>query len=154
MQGNQQIIDQLNLRLVEELTAINQYKNNRSLFSIWGYSQLVTYIDERIDDEQQHFDKLIERIRFLDGIPIVGMIGEVFSGGDVKQMHLFDRASELDAIKKYNETINLCNSLGDNGTIMALESILVDEEDHIRDLDAQLIQIGQITLQNYLSAKL
>ena len=55
MIGNQQIIDLLNQRLIEEFTAICQYKNNRSLFAIWEYSQLVEYIDERIADETKHY---------------------------------------------------------------------------------------------------
>lgn len=154
MKGNQQIIDQLNLRLIEELTAINQYNNNRSLFDVWGYKQLVSYIDERIVDEVTHYNRIVERIRFLNGIPAVGNLNEVKTAQDVKNMHIIDRDSELDAISKYNETIRLCVSLGDNGTRLLLEEILKDEEDHVNDLDSHLIQINQITLQNYLSAKL
>ena len=154
MKGNQTIIGQLNLRLIEELTGIVQYKNNRSLFLIWGYDRLVSYIDERIADETVHYEKLLSRIRFLDGIPVVGMINEVMAGQDVKQIHTFDRVSEYNAITRYNQTIKLCETLGDAGTRDVLASILSDEEDHIKDLDSQLIQISQITLQNYLSANL
>lgn len=154
MKGNTQIIDQLNLRLIEELTGINQYKNNRSVFSLWGYSGLVSYIDERIGDEENHYSLLLDRIRFLDGVPVVGKMNEVKTGQDVKQIHLNDKASEFNAINKYNETIRLCDSLGDSGTRIMLESILKDEEDHILDLDRQLIQITQMSVQNYLSAKI
>ena len=154
MKGNQQIIDQLNLRLIEELTAINQYNNHRSLFAIWEYNSLVSYIDERITDETKHYDMILSRIRFLDGLPVVGKLNIVNTGSDVKQMHIFDRAAELTAIKNYNEDIRLFSSLGDNGSRVMIESILQDEEDHIRDLDAQIIQIAQMTIQNYLSAKM
>jgi len=40
--------------------------------------------------------------------------------------------------------------LGDNGTRELLESILKDEEDHIDWIEAQLDQINQMGLQNYL----
>jgi bacterioferritin len=154
MNGNPQIIDQLNLRLVEENTAINQYKNNRSVFAIWGYSQLVEYIDERIADETKHYGLILDRVRFLGGIPVVGKLNEVLTGGDVVQIHENDHIAELDAISRYNETIKLCSALGDNGTRVMLESILADEEDHARDLEAQLIQLKQMGIQNYLSAKI
>lgn len=155
MNGNQQIIDQLNLRLVEELTTGNvQYKNNRSVFAIWEYNKLVEYIDERISDEARHYEMILNRIRFLGGIPVVGKLNEVLTGGDVVQIHENDHVAELDAIKKYNETIKLCSALGDNGTRVMLESILADEEDHARDLEAQLIQLKQMGIQNYLSAKI
>ena len=154
MIGNQQIIDQLNLRLVEEFTAINQYKNNRSLFAIWEYSQLVEYIDERIADETKHYELVLDRIRFLNGISIVGKLNAVETAGDVLAIMNIDHTAELDAIKRYNETIKLCVALGDNGTRVMLENILVDEEDHCRDLEAQIIQLKQIGVQNYLSAKI
>lgn len=154
MKGNQQIIDQLNLRLVEELTAINQYQNNLSLFIAWGYDELVKYIIERIEDEQKHYKMLLDRIRFLEGIPIVGKLNEVKTGQDIVKIHELDHFAEFTAIQNYNETIHLCVALGDNGTRLIIEEILKDEEDHINDLEKQLIEIKQIGTQNFLSTKI
>jgi bacterioferritin len=40
--------------------------------------------------------------------------------------------------------------VGDNGSRELLESILTDEEEHLDWLEAQLEQISQMGLQNYL----
>jgi bacterioferritin len=45
---------------------------------------------------------------------------------------------------------NLAVELGHNGTRELLEAILKDEEDHIDWLEAQLDQIKQRGVQNYL----
>ena len=44
MRGNAQVIDQLNLALREELTAINQYFLHAEMCHNWGYHGLGDYI--------------------------------------------------------------------------------------------------------------
>ena len=153
MIGNQQIIDLLNQRLIEERTAVFQYENNRSCFRLWGYKSLVKHTDERIDDEKGHAKKILNRIRVLNGIPVTDKLNAVATAGDVAGMMKIDLASENSAILKYNESIRLCTSLGDNGTRAILENILADEEDHAKYLERQLIQIAQIGIQGYLAVK-
>ena len=71
MKGNDKIIEHLNARLAEELTAINQYMVHAEMCDNWGYKQLAEAIEKRAKDEMKHAEKLIVRILFLDGIPIV-----------------------------------------------------------------------------------
>jgi bacterioferritin len=61
-----------------------------------------------------------------------------------------DLESERDAVKAYNDGIQLAAGAGDNGTREFLESILKDEEEHLDWLETQLEQIGQLGIQNYL----
>ncbi|HTP66752.1 MAG TPA: bacterioferritin [Geobacteraceae bacterium] len=150
MKGNKKLIEHLNARLAEELTAINQYMVHSEMCDSWGYGKLHKQIEKRAIAEMKHAEKLISRILFLEGIPIVSELNKIHIGAEIPKMHENDRLAEDGAIKSYNESIKLAAEVGDNGTRDLLTAILKDEEDHIDELEAQLDQIKQMGIQNYL----
>ena len=154
MKGNEKIIEHLNLRLAEELTAINQYMVHSEMCDNWGYERLHKLIEKRAIDEMKHAEKLIARILFLEGRPTVSNLNKIHIGDEVPKMHDSDWKAEEAAIKGYNESIKLAVKEGDNGTRELLESILKEEEDHIDWLEAQIDQIKQMGAQNYLIEQL
>lgn len=154
MKGNEKIIEHLNKRLVEELTAINQYMVHSEMCDAWGYGKLHKVIEKRAIDEMKHAEKLIGRILFLEGRPIVSDMNKIHIGAEIPKMHANDRAAEESAIKGYNESIRLAADVGDNGTRDMLVAILKDEEDHIDNIEAQIDQISQMGIQNYLMEQL
>ncbi|HPW55443.1 MAG TPA: bacterioferritin [Thermoanaerobaculaceae bacterium] len=154
MKGNDRIIDTLNALLSDELTAINQYMVHSEMCDDWGYEKLHTAIEKRAIDEMKHAEKLIGRILFLEGRPIVSSLGPITIGAEVDSQLRSDHASELAAVSAYNNAIRLTVELGDSGTRELLESILADEEVHIDWLEAQLDQIEQMGLPTYLSKQL
>jgi bacterioferritin len=154
MKGSEKIIEHLNLRLAEELTAINQYMVHSEMCDNWGYERLHKLIEKRAIDEMKHAEKLIARILFLEGRPTVSVLNKINIGAEVPKMHASDWNAEEAAIKGYNESIKLAVKEGDNGTRELLESILREEEEHIDWLEAQLDQIKQMGPQNYLVEQL
>ena len=154
MQGEARVIDELNARLAEELTAINQYMVHSEMCEDWHYGRLVDPIKQRSIVEMKHAERLIERILFLDGRPIVSNLNKISIGAAVPAMHANDLAIEIDAVKAYNESIRICVELKDDGTKELLEAILVDEEDHVDWLEAQLAQIEQAGTENYLAEQI
>jgi len=150
MKGNEKIIEHLNARLAEELTAINQYMVHAEICDNWNYELLHKAIQKRAIDEMKHAEKLISRILFLEGRPIVSDLNKMHIGPEVPKMHQNDHTAEEGAIKGYNESIRLAVEVADNGTRELLESILKDEEAHIDWIEAQLDQIKQMGIQNYL----
>lgn len=154
MKGNEKLIEHLNARLAEELTAINQYMVHAELCDNWQYKRLDEVIEKRAITEMKHAEKLIARILFLEGRPIVSNLNKMQIGAEVPKMHEYDRGAEEAAIKGYNESIRLAAEVGDNGTRDLLLSILKDEEDHIDWIEAQLDQIKQMGLQNYLTEQI
>lgn len=150
MKGHDKIIATLNTLLADELTAINEYMVHSEMCDNWGYAQLHQKIEKRAIDEMKHAEKLIARLLFLEGRPIVSKLNDIHIGEDVPAQLNNDLKAEAGAVKMYNDAIRQAAELGDNGTREILEGILKDEEDHIDWIEAQLDQIKQMGIQNYL----
>jgi bacterioferritin len=150
MKGNDRIIEKLNALLADELTAISQYMVHSEMCANWMYQHLHEAIEKRAVDEMKHAEKLIARILFLEGRPIVSNLNKLSIGPEVEAQLQNDWAAEEGAVKAYNDGIRLAVETGDNGTRELLESILKDEEVHIDWIEAQLDQIKQMGIQNYL----
>lgn len=154
MKGNEKVIESLNARLADELTAINQYMVHAEMCDNWHYEPLNKAIEGRAITEMKHAEKLIARVIFLEGLPIVSKLNDLHIGADVPAMHKNDHTAEKSAIVGYNESIRLAVEVGDNGTRDILQSILNDEESHIDWIESQIDQIDQMTIKNYLTGQI
>jgi bacterioferritin len=154
MKGNDKIIEHLNARLADELTAINQYIVHAKMCENWNYKQLEEMIQKRAITEMRYAEKLISRILFLEGKPIVSKLNQIIIGAEVPNIHECDRGAEETAIQGYNESIHLAAEVRDNNTKVLLESILKEEEDHIDWIETQLDQIKQMDVENYLAEQI
>lgn len=154
MKGSEKVIAVLNDLLADELTAINQYMVHSEMCDNWGYARLHKLIEKRAIDEMKHAERLIARILFLEGTPIVSRLNAIHIGPDVKRQFEHDAEAENAAIKAYCDAIVLCGNEGDFGTRELLEAILQDEEAHLDWLEAQLDQIAQVGIENYLAQQI
>ncbi|HEX9091635.1 MAG TPA: bacterioferritin [Anaerolineales bacterium] len=150
MKGNDKILAALNNLLSDELTAISQYMVHAEMCDNWRYQELNKAVEERAITEMKHAEKLIARILFLDGSPVVSNLKKINIGADVEAQFRNDLEAEYGAVKGYNEGIRLAYELGDNGSRDLMDSILKDEEDHVDWLEAQQEQIRVMGLQAYL----
>jgi bacterioferritin len=150
MKGNDQVLLALNGLLADELTAVNQYMVHAEMCDNWGYDRLDKAIQSRAIQEMKHAEKLIARILFLEGVPIVSNLHAIHIGANVEAQHKNDWTAEYGAIQSYNAGIATTVEFGDNGSRELLESIVVDEEAHIDWIEAQIAQIAQMGIQTYL----
>ncbi len=150
MKGNEKLIAKLNDRLADELTAVNQYMVHAEMCENWGYERLDKMVQKRAVVEMKHAEKLIARILFLEGTPIVSKLNQIKVGAEVEKQFKNDVNLEYDAVKNYNADIAFAVEVGDYGTKELLEAILKDEENHIDEIEAQLDQITQMGIQTYL----
>jgi bacterioferritin len=154
MKGDAEVIQALNEVLTAELTAINQYFIHAMMCENWRYERLQKHSQQESIGEMKHAQDVIERILYLEGVPNMQRYLKVNVGQNVPEQHQFDLQLEKDAVERLNRAIELCRSKGDNGSRLVLEKILADEERHIEWLEAQLQQIQEIGLPNYLAQQI
>ena len=154
MKGNAQLLKALNGLLADELGAINQYMVHAEMVENWGYMKLGKMIQSRAITEMKHAEKLIGRILFLEGTPIVSKLSDIHIGADVPKQFANDHEAEMGAVKSYNAAIKLAADVSDNATKELLDSILKDEDGHVDEIEAQQDQISQMGLPQYLSIQI
>ena len=150
MRGNKKVIDQLNLALREELTAINQYFLHAEMCHNWGYHALGDFIRKQSIDEMKHAEELIERLLFLDATPNMEPM-ELSVGQNVKAQLEADLKLEVNAVGMYNKAVQIARENGDDQSRELFSKLLKDEEEHVDWLEAQLHQIKEMGYERYLS---
>ena len=93
-------------------------------------------------EEMRHAQQLIDRILFLEGLPVLNQPLPVRVGADVKDIMEKDLRLESDALTPLKQGIALCLEQGDTGTRELLEHLVMSGEEHIEWLEAQLHLIG------------
>ena len=153
MKGDPKVIEVLNSLLADELTAISQYMVHAEMCENWGYNKLHEHFQKRAIMEMKHAEKLIGRILFLEGTPVVSELKQIRIGDAVDKQLASDHGLEKEAIKSYNDAIMLAGEVRDFATREILENILKDEDEHIDKIEELQDQIAQMTLQLFLSTQ-
>ncbi|HEY4961944.1 MAG TPA: bacterioferritin [Terriglobales bacterium] len=154
MRGNEKVIEQLNVALSNEMSAVVQYMVQAEMCESWGYKRLSALTKGRAIEEMKHAERLIERVIFLDGMPNVAVPLTPKIGVNVPQQLEIDLVDETNAVQEYNDASKICREAGDAGSKDLFESLLHDEERHADFLEAQLHAIKELGLGTYLSQQL
>jgi len=154
VQGNPQIIAELNKLLKNELTAINQYFLHARMMEHWGFERLGKKIYEESIGEMKHADRLIKRILFLDGLPNLQDLGRLGIGETVAECLQADLQLETAARTDVVAAIAKCEAAQDFVSREIAVHILEDAEDHIDFLETEIGLIEKVGEQNYLQSQM
>jgi len=132
------LIDVLNDLRSRELAVIMQYM--RQHYTVTGPEGMLhadTFKSVGVT-EMKHAESLAERIEFLGGKATTKpeKFQSDFSG--LKEMAKSDFSAESDAVMRYKAAIKVAEAHGDPTTRGLLESILADEEDHLKTFSDML----------------
>jgi bacterioferritin len=154
MKGSSEVITQLNEVLTGEVTAVNQYFLHASMCKNWGYMRLYKKIYTESLEEMRHAQQLIDRILFLEGLPVLHQPLAVHVGHDLKDLLERDLHLELSALPPLKHGVTLCLEQGDTGTRELLEHLIVEGEEHIEWLETQLHLIMAVGLEHYAAQQI
>jgi len=154
MKGSEKVIAMLNERLAAEHAGIVQYATHAAMCENWGYSKLSAYIMTRAKEEMKHAGMLLDRILFLEGVPTLINVGNVEIGEDVANMFLNDQKQEFSAITGYTDGVEIAVEAKDFATRKLMELILEEENEHMNVVEANIAQIIQMGIGNYLPVQI
>ena len=154
MQGNPQIVAELNKLLKNELTAINQYFLHARMMGHWGFERMAKKIYEESIGEMKHADKMIKRILVLDGLPNLQDLGKLLIGETVPECLKSDLKLEYTARTDMIAAIAHFESVKDFVSRDMISEILEDTEEHIDFLETEIGLIEKVGLQNYLQSQM
>lgn len=127
------LIEELNKDLEWEYAAAIQYIQHASIITGAQYEGIKKELIIHSQEEMQHAVTISEQIDFLGGVPTID-VEQRDIAEDAKTMLEQDLAGEDNAISRYKERIHQAEELQEYGLRRVLEDILIQEEEHKRDL--------------------
>lgn len=127
------LIAELNKDLEWEYAAAIQYVQHAAVISGAEYDSIQKELIIHSQEEMQHAVMLSDQIDFLGGVPTIDVEKREMSN-DSQEMLEQDLKGEDNAIERYKERISQAEALKEYGLRRVLEDILIQEEEHKRDL--------------------
>ncbi|MEW6645807.1 MAG: ferritin-like domain-containing protein [Pseudomonadota bacterium] len=127
------LIDELNKDLEWEYAAAIQYVQHAAVITGPEYESIQKELLIHSQEEMAHAVMLSDQIGFLGGVPTVDVEKREIADSS-KEMLKQDLSGEENAIKRYKERIAQAEALQEYGLRRVLEDILIQEEEHKRDL--------------------
>jgi bacterioferritin len=122
------------------------------MLSDWGLDKFAQYEYAESMDEMKHADVLIQRILFLEGLPNMSYLGNVYIAKDPIEVLHNDLKLENEAIPDLRDAILACEKVNDFVSRDLLHKILESEEEHVDHLETQLDLLEKVGNENFLQS--
>jgi bacterioferritin len=131
--SKEKLIEELNKDLEWEYAAAIQYVQHAAVITGAQYESISKELLVHSQEEMQHAVMVSQQIDFLGGTPTVDVERRDISK-DSLEMLKQDLWGEDNAINRYKERIAQAEQMREYGLRRVLEDILIQEEEHKRDL--------------------
>ena len=129
----EKLIEELNKDIEWEYAAMIQYIQHAAVITGAQFESIQKELLVHAQEEMNHAISVTEQIDYLGGTPTVKVENIEVSEESVKMLEQ-DLAGEENAIRRYKERIRQAEELGAFGLRRAIEDILIQEEEHERDI--------------------
>ncbi|HET6430750.1 ferritin-like domain-containing protein [Dyella sp.] len=143
------VIKVLNDALATEIVCVLRYKRHYYMASGIHAKSVAAEFLEHANEEQEHADRIAERITQLDGAPDLNPAGlltrshaDYTEGDDLVDMIKENLVAERIAIDSYREIIQYLGN-DDPTSRRVMEDILAQEEEHAEDMATLLEELGK-----------
>ena len=143
------VVKVLNEALATEIVCVLRYKRHHYMASGINAQSVAAEFLEHANEEQEHADRIAERITQLGGAPNFSPEGlltrshsDYVEGDDLVDMIKENLVAERIAIDSYREIIDYLGA-ADSTTRRLMEEILEMEEEHAEDMSTLLEQLGK-----------
>jgi bacterioferritin len=133
----EKLLKELNKDLEWEYAASIQYLQHAATINTAKFDSIKKELLLHSQEEMAHAVLLADQIDFLGGVPTVDVEKREISDDGVAMLKQ-DLWGEDNAIKRYKERIAQAEALQEYGLRRVLEDILVQEEEHKRDIQDAL----------------
>ncbi|BET34907.1 MULTISPECIES: bacterioferritin [Wolbachia] len=157
---NKEIVEHLNKLLTNELTSVRQYLLHSAILKNSGINKLAEKMRKELNEELEHANRLAERILLLKGMPNFQDTNKIskYEGKftkDTMQKILEDNSNlEEEGIKGIKEAISVAEKEKDFVSVMLLEGLLKNEEEHLHWIKEQIDLIELMGIENYLRTQI
>jgi bacterioferritin len=132
-----ELIKELNKDLGWEYAAAIQYIQHAAVITGANYKSIQAELIIHSQEEMTHAQSLSDQIAYLGGIPTMEVEKRNTSKNSTELIEQ-DLEGELYAITRYRQRIEQAEKLKEYGLRRTLEDILIQEEEHYRDLATML----------------
>jgi len=133
------MLAELNKDLEWEYAVAIQYAQHATTINGAQFNSIQKELLLHAQEEMQHAIMLSEQIDFLGGVPTVNVEKREISANNLEMLKQ-DLWGEENAIKRYKERIGQAEELKEYGLRRVLEDILIQEEEHKRDIANALLK--------------
>lgn len=137
--NKQDLMEALNQDLAAEYAAIIQYVHYAAKVRGPWRSELRSFFQAEIPDEQLHAQYLADKIAAMGGNP-TSVPTPVRDANDARDMLIAVRDAEEDAVRRYTLRAKQAEELGEIALKVQLENFIMDEQNHMQEVDQMLAE--------------
>uniref|UniRef100_A0A3B0JF32 Bacterioferritin n=1 Tax=Wolbachia endosymbiont of Aleurodicus floccissimus TaxID=2152762 RepID=A0A3B0JF32_9RICK len=157
---NKEIVEHLNKLLTHELTSVRQYLLHSAILKDKKINRFAEKMRNELNEELGHANKLAERILLLNGVPNFQDTNQIskydgkFTKDTIQKILEDNLKLEEEGIKGIREAISVAEKEKDVISVMLLEELLKNEEEHLHWIKGQIDLIELMGIENYLRTQI